>query len=215
MEVIGIPTENRHKRTDDDYLLVTTAMNGCQHAYATLLKRYRQAIFQLMLQRVKNPEDAHDLTMEAFEKAFLKLPSYAPTHAFSTWLFKIALNNLIDFTRKKHVPVIPVGEYGDKYDSTSDLLFSRHANMPSPEDVMIQEQRIVLIRRLMGRLDERYRRMIELRYYEDMSYEEIAQHLDIPLGTVKAQLYRAKENLYGMLQTPHARAHLDQTRRKN
>ena len=213
MEVNGLPTSPSAARYEDDYRLVATAIGGCQNAYATLLTRYRQAIFQLMLQRVKNPEDAKDLTMEAFEKAFRRLDSYTPTHAFSTWLFKIALNNLIDFTRKKQPPTVQLGETNSMPDFVYGWLHTRRSEIPTPEEVMMQEQRIALIRRLLNRLDERYRRMIELRYYEDMSYEEIAQHLNLPMGTVKAQLYRAKENLYEMLQTPLAGAHLEQTKR--
>jgi RNA polymerase sigma factor (sigma-70 family) len=209
MEVNGY----RPARQEDDYRLVLTAKNGCQNAYTTLHNRYRQAIFQFMLQRVKNPEDAQDLTMEAFEKAFRKLHSYTPTHAFSTWLFKIALNNLIDFTRKKQPQTIRFGEAGEAPGFPHDWLHNRRSEILTPEEMMMQEQRILLIQRLLGRLDERYRRMIELRYYEEMSYEEIAQHLHLPIGTVKAQLFRAKENLYEMLQTPQAGAHLERTRR--
>lgn len=209
MEVNGYQTA----RQEDDYRLVLTAKDGCQNAYAKLHDRYRQPVFQFMLQRVKNPEDAQDLTMEAFEKAFLRLHSYTPTHAFSTWLFKIALNNLIDFTRKKQPALVRLGEMADEPGLPSDWLLNYRSEILTPEERMMQEQRIKLIQRLLDRLDERYRRMIELRYYEEMSYEEISHHLDIPLGTVKAQLFRAKENLYEMLQTPHARAHLEQTTR--
>ena len=209
MEVNGHQTA----RQEDDYRLVLTAKNGCQDAYARLHDRYRQPIFQFMLQRVKNPEDAQDLTMEAFEKAFLRLNSYTPTHAFSTWLFKIALNNLIDFTRKKQPAMVRLGEVNDEPGIPSDWLLNYPSNILTPEETMMQEQRILLVQRLMGQLDERYRRMIELRYYEEMSYDEIANHLNIPIGTVKAQLFRAKENLYEMLQTPQAQAHLEQTAR--
>jgi RNA polymerase sigma-70 factor (ECF subfamily) len=214
MEVIGIHTTPRSTRADEDHRLVATAISGCQHAYAQLLARYRPAIFQLMLQRVKNPEDAQDLTMEAFEKAFRRLHYFTPTHAFSTWLFRIALNNLIDFTRRKHPAVVRFGDASDSGPGfSSDWLYNRRSDMPTPEEALMREQRIGLIQHLLDRLDERYRRMIELRYYEDMSYEEIAQRLDLPIGTVKAQLYRAKENLYTMLQTPQARAHIERKRR--
>lgn len=209
MEVIAY----RPARQEDDYRLVLTAKNGCQNAYTTLHDRYRQALFQFMLQRVKNPEDARDLTMEAFEKAFQKLHSYTPTHAFSTWLFKIALNNLIDFARKKQPPTIYFGDAADAAGFPAGGLHNRRSDMLTPEERMVHEQRILLIQRLLGRLNERYRRMIELRYYEEMSYEEIAQRLQIPIGTVKAQLFRAKENLYEMLQSQQAEAYLEQTRR--
>lgn len=215
MEVTGIPNLPRTARADDDHRLVTTAIGGCQNAYAQLLARYRPAIFQLMLQRVKNAEDAQDLTMEAFEKAFRKLHYYSPSHAFSTWLFKIALNNLIDFTRKKQPQTIHFGDGSASTGFETDWLHNHRSEMPTPEEAMMQEQRIRLIQQLLDRLDDRYRRMIELRYYEDMSYEEIAQHLNLPIGTVKAQLYRAKENMYRLLQLPQAQAHLEQTKRNS
>ena len=213
MEVTGMPPTTRTNRANDDQHLVTNAIGGCQNAYAQLLARYRPAIFSFMLQRVKNAEDAQDLTMEAFEKAFQKLHFYTPTHAFSTWLYRIALNNLIDFTRKKQPATVRFGDAGENAGLTVDWLQNHRSEMPTPEEAMVQEQRIRLIQRLLDRLDERYRRMIELRYYEELSYDEIAQHLNIPIGTVKAQLYRAKENLYTLLQAPQVGAYLEQTRR--
>lgn len=213
MEVTGTPPKPRTGRAEEDQLLVNTAIKGCQVAYAQLLARYRPAIFQLMFQRVKNAEDARDLTMEAFEKAFSKLHFYTPTHAFSTWLFKIAMNNLIDFTRKRQPSIVHFSTTGETAGFATDWLQNYRSEMPTPEEALMQEQRIVLVQQLLDRLDERYRRMIELRYYEDLSYEEIAQQLDIPIGTVKARLFRAKESLYILLQMPHAKACLERTRR--
>ena len=213
MEVTGTPPILRTGRAEEDQLLVDTAIKGCQVAFAQLLARYRPAIFQLMLQRVKNTEDARDLTMEAFEKAFSKLHFYTPTHAFSTWLFKIAMNNLIDFTRKRQPSIVHFSATGETTGFATDWLQNYRSEMPTPEEALMQEQRIALVQQLLDRLDERYRRMIELRYYEDLSYEEIAQQLDIPIGTVKARLFRAKESLYVLLQKPQARACLERTRR--
>ena len=207
MEVIGTPFFHPQ---DEDYRLVRTAIAGNQNAYTVLHNRYRKAIFNLMLQRVKNPEDARDLTMEAFEKAFHKLPSYAPTHAFSTWLFRIALNNCTDFSRKKQLPVVRMQEDQSGADYFYTWLYNRRSEAPTPEEALILEQRNRLVRHGLDRLDDRYRRIIELRYYEEMGYEEIAQHLRIPVGTVKAQLYRAKENLYTLLKNSQARVYFDE-----
>lgn len=206
MEVIGT---HFFQAQDEEYRLVRTAIAGNQNAYTILHNRYRKAIFNLMLQRVKDPEDARDLTMEAFEKAFHKLPSYAPTHAFSTWLFRIALNNCIDFSRKKQLPVVRIQEEGKEADYFFTRLYNRRSETPTPEEAMILEQRNGLVRHILDRLDDRYRRIIELRYYEEMGYEEIAEHLSIPVGTVKAQLYRAKESLYTLLKKSQARAYID------
>lgn len=212
MEVIGLGIRRKTPCAQDDYHLVQTAVAGNQDAYAALLGRYRKSVFQFMLQKVKNSAEAEDLTMEAFEKAFFNLSSYAPTHAFSTWLFKIALNNCIDHNRKKRLPVLfadglPVAGFD------SEALKNAYSEVISPEEAMIRKQRLALVRSLLNRLSDPYRRLIELRYFEDMSYEDIAQHLDIPLGTVKTQLFRAKDNMYKLLRTPYAQAHLDRSGR--
>jgi RNA polymerase sigma-70 factor (ECF subfamily) len=147
--------------------------------------------------------------MEAFGKAFNRLPSYSPSYAFSTWLFKIAMNNCIDYVRKKRMTLVQVG---DAYAaSDADVNLARYARSASdtPEDDLIRRQRIDLMQQLLVKLNPRYRRMIELRYYDDLSYEEISKQLDLPLGTVKAQLFRAKEALYNMLQSPGASAYVD------
>ena len=141
-------------------------------------------------------------------KAFNKIETYNPKFAFSTWLFRVASNNCIDFIRKKKLILLSIDDtiIDDDSDAFSESLKS--ANL-DPEEQVIKQQRNRLIRNLMKHLDERYRLMIELRYFEEMTYNEIAQELDLPLGTVKAQLYRAKELLYTLMQTPTAKDHVD------
>lgn len=198
-------------RACEDYRLVQTAIAGNQHAYAALLHRYRPAVFQLMFQRTRNAADAADLTIEAFGKAFRRLAAYSPTHAFSTWLFRIALNNCIDHVRRKRLRVQPVGDTFAEADCSP--LHRLAADLLSPEDDMIRRQRIGLVRGLQTRLTDEHRDMIEMRFYEDLSYEEMAERLDLPLGTVKARLHRAKQALYKMLQAPGAKAYLERTRK--
>lgn len=193
------------ERALDDYRLVQTAITGCQNAYAILLKRYRQAVFNLMFQRTRNAHDAADLTMEAFGKAFRRLQAYSPTHAFSTWLFRIALNNCIDHARRKRVRIQPSGDtFQDTAASWAPLHLSEFA---TPEDRLIRLQQIGLLRELLPKLSPDHREMINMRYYEDLSYEEMAERLGLPLGTVKARLHRAKDALHKLLQTPGAQAH--------
>ncbi|MBM3419263.1 MAG: sigma-70 family RNA polymerase sigma factor, partial [Bacteroidetes bacterium] len=97
--------ENEHlsEKAKQDLNLVEDALAGNQLAYATLMERYRDSIYFMMLKMVKNPDDADDLTIEAFGKAFSRIDQYSPSFAFSTWLFKIASNNCIDFIRKKRI----------------------------------------------------------------------------------------------------------------
>ncbi len=195
-------------KTVDDFRLVQSAIDGDQKAYAQLLNRYRNSVFHTMYKMVNNRDDADDLTMEAFGKAFRKLPTYAPNYAFSTWLFKIAINNCIDHIRKKRLQTLSMD---DVIAPGSEREFSHNVRNyePDPEHMMIHDQKIAHVRRVVEKMNTKYRTMIELRFYEELSYEEIAQELNLPLGTVKAQLFRAKEILSQQLQSTTSRAYLD------
>ena len=205
---------NLSPKATEDYLLVQSAIAGNQKAYSLLLGRYRSSVYNHLLKMVRNPDDAEDLTLEAFGKAFNKLTTYAPHFAFSTWLFKIAVNNCIDHIRKKRLHFLsidqPLEPNGDK-DFTGTI--RNHAR--NPEEEVIRKQKLQMVKRSISDLSHKYRLMIELRYYEELSYEEIATELQIPLGTVKAQLFRAKEMLYGIMQRPGHAAYLGSTRRYN
>jgi RNA polymerase sigma factor (sigma-70 family) len=145
---------------------------------------------------VNNPSDAEDLTIEAFGKAFKNIHQYAPSFAFSTWLFKIATNNCIDFIRKKRsTPVALENPNEDKDDPTVHI----QSDTLDPEEILINEQKIKMMQNVVSKLKPRYRKLIELRYFKEFSYEEIAAELDLPLGTVKAQLFRARDLLYNIL----------------
>ncbi|MEM8524615.1 MAG: sigma-70 family RNA polymerase sigma factor [Bacteroidota bacterium] len=204
---------NLSAKAQNDYNLVQAAIAGNQRAYSELMNRYRTSVFHTMLKMVHNQEDANDLTIEAFGKAFRKLTSYAPHYAFSTWLFRIAINNCIDHIRKKRLQVLSIDE---PIDSEGDQDYSANirSNTLNPEEQYMNQQKVQMMRMVMGKLSEKYRLMIELRYFEELSYDEIARELDIPLGTVKAQLFRAKEMMYELLQKPGASAYLDTTKRR-
>ena len=201
-------TTSLSPRGNDDFQVVQAALGGNQQAYDTLMNRYRHSVYHAMFKMVNNRDDAEDLTIEAFGKAFHKLPSYAPNYAFSTWLFRIAINNCIDYIRKKRLKTYSMDamiQGGDGSEFTQTL-----SNFePDPEQVMMHEQKIAHIRHLVEQLNVKYRAMIELRYYEELTYEEIAQEMNLPLGTVKAQLFRAKEILYQQLLTNDSRTFLD------
>ncbi|MDZ7877428.1 MAG: sigma-70 family RNA polymerase sigma factor [Saprospiraceae bacterium] len=201
-------TTSLSPRGTDDYQLVLEAINGNQKAYETLMNRYRHSVYHAMFKMVNNRDDADDLTIEAFGKAFHKLPSYAPNYAFSTWLFRIAINNCIDYIRKKRLKTFSIDE---TMKADGDSQFSQNISLyePDPEHMMVHDQKIAHIRRLVEKLSTKYRAMIELRYYEELSYEEIAQEMNLPLGTVKAQLFRAKEILYQQLLASNSRPYLD------
>ena len=208
-----VANKSLSQRALEDYQLVQHAISGDQKAYAILMERYRSSIYHMMLKMVNNRDDADDLTLEAFGKAFNKLPSYAPRYAFSTWLFKIAINNGIDYIRKKRLHLLSID---DPIEPNSDQDYSSNikASDLDPEEQFIRAQRVQLMRQILTKLNGKYRLMIELRFFEELSYEEIANELNIPLGTVKAQLFRAKEMLYNLLQKPGASAYLETTRKR-
>ncbi len=181
-----------------DYELVQKALQGDEKAFARLLTRYKDTIYFMLLKMVNNRSDAEDLTLEAFGKAFKNLHQYSPTYAFSTWLFKIASNNCIDFLRKKkgvHVS-IENKEEGENPDP-----IKLKSKEPDPEERLIRQQKAILLRNVVRKLKPRYQTLVELRYFREFSYEEIAKELDLPLGTVKAQLFRAREMLFKMIES--------------
>ncbi|MFA9372416.1 MAG: RNA polymerase sigma factor [Labilibaculum antarcticum] len=187
---------NLSEKAQHDYRLVLSAINGSQKAYEELFKRYKDAIFFMLLKMVNNKNDAEDLTFEAFGKAFRNIRQYSPKYAFSTWLFKIASNNCIDFLRKKKGNTISID---GRDDNDNERTIPLESNTLNPEQKFIKDQKAKIMRTEVGRLKERYRRLIELRYFEEFSYEEIAKELNLPIGTVKAQLFRARELLFNTL----------------
>ncbi len=189
---------NLSLKAQQDVELVMKAKKGDQLAYAELLGRYRDAIYFMLLKMVNSQVDAEDLTIEAFGKAFKNIDQYAPNFAFSTWLFKIATNNCIDFIRKKRASHVSLDQTLDGEDSLIPSAMIQ-ADTLDPESTMINKQKVKHMRNVVSKLKPRYRQLVELRYFSEYSYEEIAKELDIPIGTVKAQLFRARELLLNIL----------------
>ncbi|NNC95672.1 MAG: sigma-70 family RNA polymerase sigma factor [Chitinophagales bacterium] len=193
-------------RAQEDYKLVKKAVEeNNQQAFEELMKRYRDSIYYMVLKMVHNRDDADDLTMEAFGKAFNNLHKYSPEFAFSTWLFKIAINNCIDFIRKKKLETTSLDNPYET-DKGDEVHISVKDKSLDPEQTFIKEQRKDLMRLVTEKLSDKYRRLIELRYFEEYSYDEIATELDLPLGTVKAQLFRAKELLFTMMKNQNIKS---------
>ena len=186
---------NLSDKAQYDYELVLKAVDGDQKAYAELLGRYRDAIYFMLLKMVNNQSDAEDLTIEAFGKAFKSIRQYAPNFAFSTWLFKIATNNCIDFMRKKKSTPLSFEKPGDEHDDPSNQI---QCDELDPEENLINQQKLKMMQDLVSKLKPRYRKLIELRYFKEYSYDEIARELNLPIGTVKAQLFRARDLLFNV-----------------
>jgi RNA polymerase sigma-70 factor (ECF subfamily) len=194
VDVTGFSEKAKH-----DLTLVDEARKGSQQAYAELMEKYRESIYFMMLKMVKNPDDAEDLTIEAFGKAFSRIDQYSPNFAFSTWLFKIASNNSIDFIRKKRIKLTSM-DTGYSNNNGEAIQIDAKANTRDPEEHIIHNQKVAHMRMLVSKLKPRYKVLIEKRYFEELSYEEIADELNLPLGTVKAQLFRARDFLANMME---------------
>lgn len=193
---IGANFTEKAKR---DYALVEKARNNSdQRAFAELMKNYRDAIYFLMLKMTSDNHDAEDLTIEAFGKAFKNIHQYTPDYAFSTWLFKIASNNCIDFIRKKRLKVTSLNNPIDN-ENDSDLSQNIPCYRPDPEEIIIKKQKSKLMHEVVDKLKPHYKKLVELRYFKEYSYEEISKELNLPLGTVKAQLFRARDLLFHIL----------------
>ncbi len=167
-------------------------LQGDSNALSLLMDNYYDAIFFTILKMVNNRQDAEDLTLEVFQKVHVNIQAYSDTFAFSTWLFKIASNTCIDFLRKKRGNFISID--GEKNDTFETPMHIPHEG-PTPDEVLINKQSADELRTMVDKLKPFWAQLIEMRYYKELSYEEIALQLGVPMGTVKNQLYRAKDQL--------------------
>jgi len=174
--------------------LINQALAGDQKAFADIVSLYREKIYHFVFRTVKEKELAEDITQETFIKAFKALASFNSEYAFSTWLYKIAANNCIDHFRKKRLKTFSL----DNPISAKDGELQRDypdIDHHTPEYGMISQEKSVQIRDAINSLPKKYREAILLRHTRDKSYEEIAVDLNIPLGTVKVRIFRAREML--------------------
>ena len=182
-----------------DLKLVKMALeSGDPTAYNELLKLYRDPIYFMLYEKVSDQEVAKDLTIEALGKAFKKLHLYTPDYTFSTWLFTVARNHCIDYLRKHKLPTTSIEKMmidEDGKRSNFDIV-SRDLD---PEQRMEKTQRIAILRHIVDMLKPKYRDLVKLRYFKEFSYDEIAETLNLPIGTVKAQLHRSREQLFKIM----------------
>lgn len=182
-----------------DFKLIDHAVrDGDEQAFAELMERYKRPVYHMILKMVRNIDDAEDLTIEAFAKAFKNLHKFKKDYTFSTWLFRIATNNAIDFIRKKKLDTFSLNtSFTD--DGGESVNIDVQDNNLNPQEETIKGQKIELVQMFVTKLPPKYQRLVKLRYFDELSYEEIAKTLDAPLGTVKAQLHRARELMYDLV----------------
>ncbi len=181
------------QRNRENYDLVRQAKAGDGHAYDALMEMYHDAVFNVIFRMVRNKQEAEDLTQETFIKAYNSINSFNEAYAFSTWLFKIATNHCIDFFRKRKLVTHSLDE-PIKY--KDDEIKQEYAtDEPTIDNEMVAIEKSRIIKEAINKLPEKYRIAIILRHHEEKSYDEIAQIMNLPLGTVKARIFRAREML--------------------
>jgi RNA polymerase sigma factor (sigma-70 family) len=187
------------EKAKKDFLLIELAKEkGDEKAYAELMQRYKKPVYHMILKMVRNVDDAEDLTIEAFAKAFKNLKKFNPEFTFSTWLFRIATNNCIDFIRKKKLDTFSISN-SFKDDNGDSLDIDIKDSNLNPQEETIKSEKVEIIQAIVTKLPPKYQVLVKLRYFQELSYEEIAIEIDAPLGTVKAQLHRARELLYDLV----------------
>jgi len=187
-------TQRKLDSRSEDSTIIAAALNGDDRAYQRLMDKYHDAIFNFIYRMVRDREQVEDLTQEAFIKAFASLKSFNEEYAFSTWLYKIATNNSIDYIRKKKLQMFSIDKPIESRDS--DFTFELPDDSYEADRELISDQRAVMLNEAIEQLPEKYRLVIRLRHVEERSYEEIAKMLKLPIGTVKAHIFRARELLY-------------------
>ncbi len=190
---------NLTEKGQRDLKLINRALdNGDPEAYNELMKLYRDPLYFMIYEKVSDQELAKDLTIESIGKAFKKLHLYTPNYVFSTWLFTVARNHCIDYLRKNKISTVSIDKMmldEDGKRNTYDLI-SKDLN---PEEKLEKKQRIAILRQIVDQLKPKYRNLVKLRYFKQLKYEEIAEILDLPLGTIKAQLHRSREQLFKIM----------------
>ena len=191
------PATQPSASSEQDRALVVAALDGDQRAYEQLVTKYREPLARHVGRLVRDTRQVEDLVQEAFIKAFGSLQSYSSAYAFSTWLYKIATNHAIDHLRRKKLPTYSI----DKPLQTKDgeLQIELPDTTYRPDKHVVADQRNALIAAAIEQLPEKYHRVIVMRHQQEMSYDEIATALDLPLGTVKAHIFRARGLLYKYL----------------
>ena len=191
------PRENASLSSIEDDKFVTEALKGNEASYKKLVDKYDRPIFFHIRKMIREEEMVEDLVQEVFIKAFKNLVSYSNEYAFSTWLYRIATNHTIDYLRKKKLQTFSIHDPIKTKDGDMEVQLPDESF--STDQPIIRKERKAIVQHAISNLPEKYRLVIQMRHMEELSYDEIAEELDIPLGTVKAHIFRARELLYKAL----------------
>lgn len=184
------------KDTKTDMDLITDTLNGNHKSFTILVNRYYASLYWVIYRIVGNPTDADDLTSESLVKAYEGLSSYSNKYAFSTWLHTIGSNRAIDFVRNRNKQPNPIN---NPTSTEEDIMTPSIESDLSAEDNMIRLETNEIIADVISELKPFHRLLIDMRYFKNMSYEEISKKLNKPIGTIKTGLFRARRILYNLI----------------
>jgi RNA polymerase sigma-70 factor (ECF subfamily) len=191
------PRRGASQSSLEDDILVRRARGGSEEAQTALVNKYRRAIHFHILKMIKDENSGEDLVQETFIKAFNNLQRYDDNYAFSTWLYRIATNHTIDYLRKKKLKTVSINNQVRTREGRREMQLRDGSTQTDRR--IIRSQRREKVRSAIDNLPDKYRRVIQLRHMQELTYQEIVEVLDIPLGTVKAHIFRAREMLYKTL----------------
>ncbi|MFM8281187.1 MAG: RNA polymerase sigma factor [Bacteroidota bacterium] len=185
-----------HSTGKDDLSLITSILSGNQRDFELLWNRYHKIIYAYILKMVKNIDDADDILQDTFIKAFSALHTYNHSYPFPAWLYKIASNTCIDYFRRKRIRPVPIGGLHPDQSTIHEIVPDKTiaidihiANTETKHELYAA----------INNLPDRYRECIQLRHFEELSYEEISTKMNLPLGTIKITLFRARKMLLNQL----------------
>lgn len=193
----SVPRENASASSLEDDKFVTDALAGNEASYKKLVDKYEKPLYFHIRKMIKEKELVEDLVQEVFMKAFHNLGTYNNEYAFSTWLYRIATNHTIDYLRKRKLQTLSINEPYKTKDGEIEMQLPD--NSFASDNPILKKQRKQIVQQAIENLPEKYRQVIEMRHMEEKSYQEISELLDLPLGTVKAHIFRAREMLYKSL----------------
>lgn len=193
----SLPRDNASASSLEDDELVQRAAGGEERAYNELVKKYEKGLYYHILKMIRDKNQVDDLVQETFVKAFDNLNSYSTSYAFSTWLYRIATNHTIDYLRKKKLQTLSIDE--PLKTGEGEMKLQLPDENAATDRIIIKKQRQKMVQQAIDDLPAKYRKVIYMRHMEEKSYQEIAEILDKPLGTVKAHIFRARELLFKSL----------------
>ena len=183
---------------DQEQIWLEQARSGDKAAFGYLVEAYMRPVFNLTYRMLGEASEAEDAAQESFLRAYSRLDQYNPDHKFSTWLFSIANHHCIDRLRKRRAIFVSIDD--------NPVLQNLEGDMPLPESSALSMERSVEVQRLLNRMDPDYRTPLILRYWEEYSYDEIAETMDLSVSAVKSRLFRARKQMADLYREQEAAA---------